>query len=157
MLLLELSCLSLLLHSMVCKQFCWPLQFTVRAKKICCSNLSKKSFIIEMIVCRGYTSLSFWKDQNFYIVSKLFPEDKCGRKYLFFNFSGWALSGLLTDRWSKKAPLPQICHTYPTIMKLGTVIHLKNFKKKTYISHKHTLWVPLTAAFFHPKSATFVI
>ena len=23
---------------------------------------------------------------------------------------------------SKKAPLPEICHTYPTMMKLGTVI-----------------------------------
>ena len=24
---------------------------------------------------------------------------------------------------AKKDPLPKICHTYPTIMKLGTVIH----------------------------------
>ena len=30
----------------------------------------------------------------------------------------------------KKAPLPKICHTYPTIMKLGTVIpYLKKIQK----------------------------
>ena len=30
----------------------------------------------------------------------------------------------------KKAPLPKICHTYPTTMKLGTVIpYLKKFRK----------------------------
>ena len=31
-------------------------------------------------------------------------------------------AGLLTDGRGKKAPLPKICHTYPTIMKLGTVM-----------------------------------
>ena len=30
--------------------------------------------------------------------------------------------GLLTDGGSFLAPLPKICHTYPTMMKLGTVI-----------------------------------
>ena len=30
----------------------------------------------------------------------------------------------------KKAPLPKICHTYPTMMKLGTVIpYLKKIQK----------------------------
>ena len=30
----------------------------------------------------------------------------------------------------KKAPLPKICHTYPIMMKLGTVIpYLKKIKK----------------------------
>ena len=33
-------------------------------------------------------------------------------------------------RGAKKATLPKICHTYPTIMKLGTVIpYLKKFQK----------------------------
>ena len=35
-------------------------------------------------------------------------------------------------RWggSKKAPLPKNCHTYPTIMKLGTVMpYLKKIQK----------------------------
>ena len=31
---------------------------------------------------------------------------------------------------SKKAPLPKICHTYPTMMKFGTVIpYLKKIQK----------------------------
>ena len=50
----------------------------------------------------------------------------------------------------KKASLPKICHTYPTMMKLGTVKpYLKN-----YVTH------PLTSAdisIFHRQSANFVI
>ena len=39
-------------------------------------------------------------------------------------YSGWAFLGLLTDRGNKKpqSSLPKICHTNPTMMKLGTVI-----------------------------------
>ena len=45
-------------------------------------------------------------------------------------YSGWVFSQLITDRGSKKAPLPKICHTYPTVMKLGTVIsYLKKIQK----------------------------
>ena len=37
-------------------------------------------------------------------------------------YSGWAFLGLLTDEGgevkSKNAPLPKICNTYPTMMKL---------------------------------------
>ena len=38
----------------------------------------------------------------------------------------------MAHRWgvAKKAPLPKICHTYPTMMKLGTVIpYLKKIQK----------------------------
>ena len=46
-------------------------------------------------------------------------------------YSGWAFPGLLTDGgWTKKASLPKICHTYPTMMKLSTVIpYLKKIQK----------------------------
>ena len=47
-------------------------------------------------------------------------------------YSGWAFSGLLKDEGGivKKSPFPKICHTYPTMMKLGTVIpYLKKFQK----------------------------
>ena len=47
-------------------------------------------------------------------------------------YSGWNFLGLLTDvgGGDKKAPLPKICHTYPTMMKLGTVIpYPKNIQK----------------------------
>ena len=41
-----------------------------------------------------------------------------------------ALSGLLTDGGGKKAPLSRICHKYPTMMKLGTLIpNLKKVQK----------------------------
>ena len=46
--------------------------------------------------------------------------------------SGWPFSGLLTDGGKgKRPPLSKICHTYPTLMKLVTVIpYLKKIKKK---------------------------
>ena len=42
----------------------------------------------------------------------------------------------------------KICHTYPTMMKLGTVI--------PYLKKIHTPWVMLRLAFFHRESASFV-
>ena len=38
------------------------------------------------------------------------------------------------DRDGEEAPLPKICHTYPTIMKLVTVIPQLNKIQKTYES-----------------------
>ena len=36
----------------------------------------------------------------------------------------------------QKAPLPKICHTFPTMMKLGTVIpYLKKRGSKKYMNH----------------------
>ena len=51
-----------------------------------------------------------------------------------YHYSGWAFSELLMDGggggMGKKVPLPKICHVYPTIMKLGTVIpYLKKIQK----------------------------
>ena len=51
----------------------------------------------------------------------------------------------------KKAPLPIVCHTYPTMMKLGTVIpYLKKIKKfMNHVTH------PLSSAdisFFFPRN-----
>ena len=68
--------------------------------------------------------------------------------------------GLLTDArvggWggAKKALLPKICHTYPTMMKLGTVIlYLKKIEK--YMNH---VTHPLTLAdisIFSPEISQF--
>ena len=47
-------------------------------------------------------------------------------------YSGWAFLGLLADErgGGQKAPLPKISHTYPTMVKLGTVIpYLKKIQK----------------------------
>ena len=54
-------------------------------------------------------------------------------------------------------PPPKICHTYSTIMKLGTVIpYLKKTSKNISITW-HTFWILLTSAFFHWKSVNFAI
>ena len=44
-----------------------------------------------------------------------------------------AFPGLM-DGGGKKAPLPKICHTYPTMMKLGTVIPYPKKIQKIYES-----------------------
>ena len=49
----------------------------------------------------------------------------------------------------KKAPHTKTCHTYPTMMKLGTVIPCLKKIQKLYNSRD--------TAFFHWKSATFAI
>ena len=55
------------------------------------------------------------------------------------NFTEFSRSGM--HRGPKKTPLPKICHTYPTMMKLRTGIsYLKKIqKKKTYKSRDTTL------------------
>ena len=72
-------------------------------------------------------------------LSELFKKILARSKILYsqnlrFNcepYSGWAFSGLLKDgRGQKAPPLPKICHTYPTVIKLGTVIpYLKKIQK----------------------------
>ena len=57
--------------------------------------------------------------------------------------------------WGEGTKTPKVCRTYPTMMKLGTVIpYLKKIQK--YIKH---VTHPLSSAnsIFHRKSATFVI
>ena len=54
----------------------------------------------------------------------------------------------------KKAPLPKICHAYPTMMELDT---LPKEDPKTIWFTWHTPWVLLTSAFFYRKSANFDI
>ena len=51
----------------------------------------------------------------------------------------------------------QGCHTYPTIMKLSTIILYLKKTQKIYGSRWHTPWFLLTSAFSHQKSANFAI
>ena len=48
----------------------------------------------------------------------------------------WGCSRVVGGRGGggKKAPLPRICHTYPTMMKLGTVIPYTKKIQKIYES-----------------------
>ena len=52
--------------------------------------------------------------------------------HISLTYSGWALSGLPAD---EGAPLPKISHTYPTMIKLVTVIPYLKKIQKTFISH----------------------
>ena len=74
---------------------------------------------------------------------------------LFFvnSCSGWVFSGLLRDK-----PL-EICHTYPTMMKLGTVISYLEEIQKVYKTRDTSLefhWHQHFFIFFR-KSANFAI
>ena len=52
----------------------------------------------------------------------------------------------------QKAPLPKICHTYPTMIKLGTVIpYLKMIQK--YMNHVTHSLSSADFSIFHWKSA----
>ena len=52
--------------------------------------------------------------------------------------------------WGIKAPLPKICHTYPTKMKLGSYTLPK--KDPIYIY----IYILLISAFFHRKLTNFI-
>ena len=58
--------------------------------------------------------------------------------------------------WGGQKGLHKICHTYPTMMKVGSYTLAKEDSKNVWITW-HTPWVLLTSAFFHRKSADFVI
>ena len=50
----------------------------------------------------------------------------------------------------------EICHTYPTMMKLDTVVpYLKKIQKN--INHMTNPMIPADLGFFHGKSVIFVI
>ena len=49
---------------------------------------------------------------------------------------------------AKRTPLPKVCYTYPTIMKLGTVILYLKKIQNIWIT-RHTPVLLLTSAFFH--------
>ena len=56
----------------------------------------------------------------------------------------------------KTPPLPKICHTYPTIMKLGTVMrYLKKIQK--HINHATHPLSSADISISHRKSAIFII
>ena len=57
---------------------------------------------------------------------------------------------------AKKNPIPKICHTYPTIVKLGTAIsYLK--KIQIYINHGTHSVSSADISISHRKSAIFVV
>ena len=61
-------------------------------------------------------------------------------------------------RWAQgeKVSLPKICHTYPEVMKLGTVIPCLDKIKKIYEYVTHTL-ISAGISIFQWKSAKFAI
>ena len=67
---------------------------------------------------------------------------------------GWVFQGC--SRNGGRHPLPKLCHTYTTKMRLGTVIP---FLKKTqkYLNHVTHLLSSANISIFHRKSASFAI
>ena len=57
----------------------------------------------------------------------------------------------------KKLPLPKMCHTHLTMMKLDESYTLPKEDPKNISITLHTPRVLLTSAFFHWKSANFAI
>ena len=51
---------------------------------------------------------------------------------------GWDFSGMLTDGGAKKVRegVPNICHTYPTMMKLGTYLfcHIMEYRYRLHVA-----------------------
>ena len=57
-------------------------------------------------------------------------------------------------RRSKRSPLPKICHTYPTMMKVGAVIPYLKKIQKMYESSAHPL-ISSDISIFAPKIRKF--
>ena len=80
---------------------------------------------------------------NFFSLSQIYLQMIVGTNFhlsCFQNGSFWGCWRM----WEgvKKAPFPKICHIYPTMMKLGTVVHyVKKIQK--YINH---MTYPITSA-----------
>ena len=81
---------------------------------------------------------------------------KESEKTLDYAYSGWVFSGQPTDGGCKKFHLPKIFHTYPAMIKLGSVIPYLKKMKKTYKSRDTPLDFT-DISIFHRKSATFAI
>ena len=56
--------------------------------------------------------------------------------------------------WAKSAPFPKICRTYPTMMKLGTVMPCL---KKNYTNHVTHPLCSAEISIFYRKSANFAM
>ena len=112
---------------------------------------------------------TIWQKYNTYInILNGYDQWKCDQRSRIFAFSKvininpiqdglfWGCSRMW-GAGGKKVPLPKICHTYPTIMKLGHSYSLSKDDPKNISMTWHTRWVLPTSAFFHQKSANFAI
>ena len=112
---------------------------------------------------------TIWQKYNTYInILNGYDQWKCDQRSRIFAFSKvininpiqdglfWGCSRMW-GAGGKKVPLPKICHTYPTIMKLGHSYTLSKEDPKNIWMTWYTSWVLPTSAFFHQKSANFAI
>ena len=75
-----------------------------------------KAFYCHIFCCCNWKEKVFW--------------DELGRKCSFNPIRHELFLGCSRMEGAKSFPLPKICHTYPTMMKLGTVIpYLKKIQK----------------------------
>ena len=85
---------------------------------------------------RTFDEVLSWLSCSLQLYWKITPS----LSYSSWPYSGWAFSGLLTDGGEQKCPLSKICHTYPTMMKLGTFIPYLKKIQKIYESSLQSCW-----------------
>ena len=104
---------------------------------------------LNLVIQQYNISSNFWSFECFF--------NRLCNMFLFLNpiqdghFWGCSRMG------NKKTLLPKICHTYSTMMKLGTVIPYLKKIQKICKSRDTPPRLLLTSAFFDRKSANFVI
>ena len=91
---------------------------------------------------------------SFLLIQKHINSTKDNPDSVIQAFDFWAGLFRAAHRWgqrggaTKKAPLPKICHTYPAMMKLGTVIPYLKKTQKLFESHDTPLELCWNQHFF---------
>ena len=88
---------------------------------------TKRVILFILFILSYYTEELFWKFASLRHWSFLV---QISEKSYFEPIQDGSLRGSSRMGWGKKVPIPKICQTYPTMMKLGTVTsYLKKFQK----------------------------
>ena len=116
----------------------------------------------EPICCKYTFCILFFVLDTF--VNCLFFRGQCSQQFQKYAILSLFRIGLFEAAhgrgkgrgWGKNAPFPKICHTYPTMMKLGTEIpYLKNTQK--HMNHvKHPLSCAETRTFLSEISIGYI-
>ena len=122
---------------------------------------------LKMLYFKRFYMFEIFHTKSTYVCIFVCAYNRQQRKcYVFVNYhvsvsfqlySRWAFSECSRTGQEHKSPLPKICHTNPTMIKLGTVIPYLKKIQEIYESCSTSHWILLTSAFFHWKPANFVM
>ena len=121
------------------------------------SDLAPCGHFVQVKITEMYYPTDAWSRSGGAVLGHFFVRDHCGFQWTKTETGaahGWRMEGGKED---KNAPLPKMCHTYTTMIKLRVVIpYLKKIQK--YITlWFFTSWFLLTSVLYHQKSVTLVI